>query len=337
MIPNKSRKLGMSKIGSTANSIYQRFRRYYYAFKRPAVWLPVSLGREISGGQFYVLSSLKLFAAPSRKQAMALQRTLSQRERDLELYCEIFRILEVTEDDVIVDIGANIGYSTLAFQKAFSIVIQGRTGKQLLKNSWVDVFKTSPKFILVEPNPRNFRFIDFNLRMISSKKWLLLPFGLGGKTGVRVAGIDSGYALRGRKVFTNSGLLSFSGKNNFKPGTQINLPVIDGKTFLEILKEKPIRVRFCKIDTEGMELEILEILNTWFAAGRTVFQIEVNPLYADQSFKQGVLNLCNKYNYCILVEGDSYLTGSMEWYLVPISLRDIFLRKTLFIEHNRIY
>lgn len=327
--------MGISKIGRTANFIYQRFRNFYYAFKRPAVWLPVSLGREIRrGGQFYVLSSLKLFAAPSRKQAMALLRTIS--ERELELYCEIFRILEVTEDDVIVDIGANIGYSTLAFQKAFGIVTQGRTGKKILKSSQIEVFKSSPNFILVEPNPRNFPFIDFNLRMINNKNWLLLPFGLGGETGVRVAGIDSDYSWRGSKVFTNSGLLSFSKKSNFQPGTQINLPVIDGKTFLEILKEMPTRVRFCKIDTEGMELEILEILNSWFATGSTVFQIEVNPLYTDKSFKQDVLNLCNKYNYCILVEGDSYLTSSMEWFLVPISLRNLFLRNTLFIEHNRV-
>lgn len=265
---------------------------------------------------------------------MALLRTISDRE--LELYCEIFRILEVTEDDVIVDIGANIGYSTLAFQKAFGIITRGRTGKQILKSNQIEVFKSSPNFILVEPNPRNFPFIDFNLRMINNKNWLLLPFALGGETGVRVAGIDSGYSWRGSKVFTNSGLLSFSKKNDFQPGTQINLPVIDGKTFLEILKEKTSRVRFCKIDTEGMELEILKILNTWFAKGRTVFQIEVNPLYTDKSFKHDLQNQCNKYNYCILVEGDSYLTGSMEWFLVPTSLREIFLRNTLFIEHSTV-
>ena len=326
--------MGISKIGITANFFYQRFRSYYHAFKVPSVWLPVALGREIGEGQFYVLSSMKLFAAPSRKQAIALVRTLS--EKELKLYCQIFQILEVTENDVIVDIGANIGYSTLVFQKAFSRLAQDRTGKQQIGNSLIQAFKSSPKFILVEPNPRNFRFIYFNLRMISGNKWLLLPFGLGKETRVRTAGIDSGYSWRGSKVFANSGLLSFRQINSFKHGTQINLPVIDGKTFLDLLKEDPIRVRFCKIDTEGMEFEILEILETWFASGRTIFQIEVNPLFADQTFKQNVLNLCTKNNYCVLVESDSGLTGSMEWYLVPINLSKLFLRDSFFIEYNSV-
>ena len=85
-----------------------------------------------------------------------------------------------------------------------------------------------------------------------------------------------------------------------------------------------------------MEFEILEILETLFASGRTIFQIEVNPLFADQTFKQNVLNLCTKNNYCVLVESDSGLTGSMEWYLVPINLSKLFLRDSFFIEYNSV-
>jgi FkbM family methyltransferase len=267
---------------------------------------------------------MRLFAAPSRKQGMALSRSIDNGE--VRLYYQIFKSLNISHDDVIVDIGANIGYSTLAFQRAFSILDQDHQDKK--KNSKIFLrlrrskLSTLPKFILVEPNPKNFQFIFFNLRMINNKKWNLLPFGLGKETKICTAGIDIGYSTRGSKIFSNSGLMSFRNKVGFEPNSSSELLLVNGETFLNLIKDEANQVRFCKIDTEGMELEILEMLESWFVLGKTMFQIEVNPLYADQSFKKSILNLCSRNNYCILVEEDADFTGSMERYLVPLNLQE---------------
>jgi FkbM family methyltransferase len=292
----------------------------YYGLRKPAVWFPASFEGQ---GCFYVLSGMKLFSAPSRKQGMALLRSMGNEE--VQLYYQIFKSLNISHDNIIVDIGANIGYSTLAFQRAFSILNQDhldkkKNGKNFLRKGRSEL-SASPKFILVEPNPKNFQFIYFNLRMINNKKWLLLPFGLGKETKICTAGIDIGYSTRGSKIFSNSGLMSFHNKVGFEPNSTSELLLVNGETFLNLIKDEANQVRFCKIDTEGMELEILEMLESWFVLGKTIFQIEVNPLYTDQSFKESILNLCSRNNYCILVEEDAGFTGSMERYLVPLSLQ----------------
>jgi hypothetical protein len=145
----------------------------YYGLRKPAVWFPASFEGQ---GCFYVLSGMKFFSAPSRKQGMALLRSMDNDE--VQLYYQIFKSLNLSHDNVVVDIGANIGYSTLAFQRAFSILNQDhldkkKTGKIFLREERSEL-STSPKFILVEPNPKNFQFIYFNLRMINKKKWKLL-------------------------------------------------------------------------------------------------------------------------------------------------------------------
>jgi FkbM family methyltransferase len=266
---------------------------------------------------------MKLFSAPSRKQGMALLRSMGNDE--VQLYCQIFQSLNLQHDNVIVDIGANIGYSTLAFQKAFSILNQDKLYEKKYRKIFLreeqSELGTSPKFILVEPNPKNFQFIYFNLRMINKNKWNLLPFGLGKETKICTAGIDIGYSMRGRKTFSNSGLVSFRNKVGFEPSTSSELLLVNGEIFLNLIKDEANQVRFCKIDTEGMELEILEMLESWFVLGKTIFQIEVNPLYTDQSFKESILNLCSRNKYCILVEEDAGFTGSLERYLVPLSLQ----------------
>lgn len=125
-------------------------------------------------------------------------------------------MLEFDSQSLIIDIGANIGYTAMAFSQALE-----SEGK-------------SAKMILVEPNWKNFPFLNFNLRKLKLENWSLLPFGVSNRLGFKQSGILESYSWRGKVAFQNTGLMSFS-NHAVKSNTIINLPVVDFQTFQAFL------------------------------------------------------------------------------------------------------
>jgi FkbM family methyltransferase len=237
----------------------------------------------------------KIFYAPSKKQIGALREMFT---RSVQAY---YRNLfsEIDADRMfIVDVGANIGYSSAAYNFALSAI--GRSGQ----------------FLLVEPNPINFPFISRNLEGV--KNWNLLPVGLSSASGFLSGGIPAHNKYRGHRFSKNTGLLTLRDDVEVTSGTGITLAVIDTESFQKFFPN-PSAIGFCKIDIEGGELLVLNSLESWFEAG-VVFEIEVNPFYFSSADRQKLENLIDRVGYQALTATPEERSRNANWLLVPQSM-----------------
>lgn len=251
------------------------------------------------------LSGLGTLIAPSRKQIAALRRTL--RESELDFYEKLFTMCIRNQYDVILDIGANIGYTSLAYFRVLS--------KLGLTN----------KVFLVEPNRSNFFYLDYNLRGTSPRSWSLLPFGFSDNSGFEQGGIPIRALSRGRNVFKNSGLVTTHDKQ-IQRGTEVELPMLSldvGESFLKGRDPSSQIPVFCKIDVEGGEVSILQQCSDWMSRQATIFQIEVNPSYI--STLTEVEKLCEKHDYGLEPRARISKGGVYELFLYPRRLENEIL------------
>lgn len=186
---------------------------------------------------------------------------------------DVYYPYEPKSDDVVIDVGAHMGFFTLKIAK--------------------DV----KKVVAVEPDPVNFKFLAFNVRLNNVEDRVILHnLALGERDGQ--AFLDrSGYGFGRSKITT--------GKTDYltKIKTVDNLISEDG---LE-------RVDLIKIDTEGSELEILE------GAKETLQGYKPDLLLAAYHFNQEHLTLADylrKYGYNIFCyRVPLFLSSSKEVYL----------------------
>ena len=238
-----------------------------------------------------------LLAAPSKRQMGAMRSALHRHQ--IAHYSLLFGYCFREGRDVIVDVGANIGYSALAFAKAAKIA-----------------GNTLPRQILVEPNSRNFPFIRRNLKTV--KGWDLLPLGLGRQTGFLRAGIPAYNRYRGTRIFMNTGLVTVRPDVDILPSTSISLPIVEVEVLLAFAP-RPTEIAFCKIDVEGGELDVLQGLATWFKA-KVIFEIEVNPLYQSSDDVNQIISLLESHGYSALSNAGTKETQTSNWLLVPNEL-----------------
>lgn len=211
-------------------------------------------------------------------------------------------MLEFDSQSLIIDIGANIGYTAMAFSQALE-----SEGK-------------SAKMILVEPNWKNFPFLNFNLRKLKLENWSLLPFGVSTRLGFKQAGILESYSWRGNSAFHNTGLVSFA-NHAMRSNTLMNLPLVDVPTFQAFLgpegsAEAPPPL-FCKIDIEGGEYDFLQASSDWFESNSTVFQVEINPIFENS---RKIVDFAEQYEDVAIPRGETSATH--ELLLFPKHLRE---------------
>lgn len=280
---------------SVHNKVYQWLRRRYFSSKIPA--LPLTLV-PTPAWFTYVRKERERpmwLAAPSKKQIGALRRTLMS---EISLFERLFRVIS-SGSGHFVDVGANIGYSTLM---------------------WADVHKrfqqkTTITYSCIEPNIRNLPFLEFNLRNLSNV--MIFPFALGGgSSSFLTGGISMSYGHRGRSVFRNTGLFSFHGKGELASASKKSAPMVSAKVFLEFFEAET--VAFCKIDIEGGELNFLFNAERWFKEG-VVFQVEINSQYFTEADWGDLENWLIRFDYCV-IEPPNFSPESQK-----NLLRDVFL------------
>lgn len=132
--------------------------------------------------------------------------------------------LHIKEGDVVVDVGANIGYYTLLFAK-----LVGPSGK-------VYAF---------EPHPENFQILKKNILENGYRNVILEKKAVSSKNGIEKLYIDKDMATR------HSFLKSFVTTSKFVEVDTITLDSYFGKK----------KVDFVKIDVEGYEFQVLKGMN----------------------------------------------------------------------------
>ena len=223
--------------------------------------------------------------------------------RELEFYSMLFRSIDLGEErTVLLDVGANVGYSSMKFDAASHV--------------WK---KFRPSLICVEPNYRNFPYLVRNLNKVDG--WGLLPFALHSRNGFLPGGVPERYRYRGRLAFRNSGLFSTVEGITFNADTAALVPALHASVLREFVGKR--RVAFCKIDIEGSEMIFLRDAGDWLFGGSAIIQMEMNPAFQSPSTDSELRNIVQTQNYEVLVAPDADLTANHERFLVPMEVSEL--------------
>lgn len=256
----------------------------------------------IPGLGFPVFTRNLVFFSPTRVQARALHRSLSSEE--LERTNQLFSVIPHGRD-VIIDVGANIGYSTAQYRLACS---RGQSRPL--------------SFLLVEPNLQNLRFLTHNLNQVfgaeGRSQWDLLPVALTGATGFLPAGIPEAYSTRPGDGPKNTGLLTFASGREMIPESAQSFPVVHAAILSEFVNYE--EVGLCKIDIEGGEIEFLEAVGDCFFQSDIIVEIEVNPLYMTNVETQALVEILRQHRYTMLAPESFEWGNRADVLLVPAKL-----------------
>lgn len=237
--------------------------------------------------------------SPTRTQLGAARRELSP--SNIRFYSRMFRVIR-RDRTAIIDVGANLGYTTLVFQKS-SEEIPGYAHTH---------------YYLVEPNPSNQYFLTKNLRNVPNVH--ILPVGIG--TGWEWAkfGVPAHYKSRGRDGSANTGLLTMH-HSDFLPDSTLTLPVLPLGSLLPLFGNLS-NVFFVKCDIEGEELKFLEQAGPLLME-EAVIEFEFNPRYVRHRELRNLTSRLRDSNYRTLsrakIESPSQM-GLTNLFLVPAAL-----------------
>ena len=148
----------------------------------------------------------------------------------------------VNKGDVVIDIGANIGYYTLMFAK-----LVGDTGK----------------IYSFEPDPRNFLILEKNIQINGYNNVILEKKAVSNKLGKSTLYVNENSA----------------GSSMHKPNNVVNQIYVDLITLDNYFEVNAITPDFIKIDIEGYELNALKGMESILqSSDKTKIMIEYNPL-----------------------------------------------------------
>ena len=148
----------------------------------------------------------------------------------------------VNKGDVVIDIGANIGYYTLMFAK-----LVGDTGK----------------IYSFEPDPRNFLILEKNIQINGYNNVILEKKAVSNKLGKSTLYVNENSA----------------GSSMHKPNNVVNQIYVDLITLDNYFEVNTITPDFIKIDIEGYELNALKGMESILqSSDKTKIMIEYNPL-----------------------------------------------------------
>lgn len=153
---------------------------------------------------------------------------------------QLFRSL-VRQSDTVLDIGANIGCTTILFADIAQIVHS------------------------FEPSPSTFAFLQKNIKNANAQNVFLNNVGLGREAGE----FELTFASDNRSGGFVSNKLNASDGHNVE-----RIRIVQGDSYLESAGIK--EVNFIKIDVEGFEKEVIEGLQKTIQRCRPVIALELN-------------------------------------------------------------
>ena len=156
-----------------------------------------------------------------------------------------FAINAIKKGDVVLDVGANIGYYTLIFAKIVG------------ENGHVFAF---------EPEPSNFDLLKKNVMVNNYRNTSLEKIAISNKNGNTKLYLNKANAGEHRIYLSNTA------KNNF-----LN---VEMKTLDEYFKNNSIRdkISFIKMDVEGSEIGVIKGMNSILENKKLTIMLEFDPV-----------------------------------------------------------
>lgn len=175
---------------------------------------------------------------------------------------------QINENDIVIDIGAHIGYYTLVMAK-----LVGKNGK---------VFA-------FEPNPLNFGILQKNIESNGYFNVVLDNKAVSNKNGKTDLYLCEG----------NSGMHRIHPSEYCKDKIQVDVIKLNDYLSVDIIK----KIRLIKIDAEGTELEVLEGLSEALKNSQINIFMEFVPKHIAEhgSKPYEVLKFLDKYNFKIFI------------------------------------
>lgn len=241
-----------------------------------------------------------ILASPTKRQLNAFKRTIEDKKKFFSTIAEETKSLE---GNVIVDIGANLGYWSMAFNK---------------------YFRREKIIFAIEPDKRNVNFLSYNLK--NEKNIMIIQAGVGSKNEIKTFGIPDFQKLRKGEQGVNTGNISIY-HNNSNSNDKIKIVELD--SLLSLFFSKNDRVLIIKIDVEGHEMEVVKGMKNTIDEATPVVILEINP--NTQKLAKYNLNELLKYfekykcyipkNINFIIDDKGMPSHSMNMILTPIKFK----------------
>ena len=185
--------------------------------------------------EFVIIDGNKMFLDEKDSLLLSINKIYEKNETN-------FVKDSVNKGDIVIDIGANIGYYTLMFAK-----LVGDTGK----------------IYSFEPDPRNFLILEKNIQINGYNNIILEKKAVSNKLGKSILYVNENSA----------------GSSMHKPNNVVNQIDVDLITLDNYFEVNSITPDFIKIDIEGYELNALKGMESILqSSDKTKIMIEYNPL-----------------------------------------------------------
>lgn len=241
-----------------------------------------------------------ILASPTKRQLNAFKRTIEDKKKFFSTIAEETKSLE---GNVIVDIGANLGYWSMAFNK---------------------YFRREKIIFAIEPDKRNVNFLSYNLK--NETNIMIIQAGVGSKNEIKTFGIPDFQKLRKGEQGVNTGNISIY-HNNSNSNDKIKIVELD--SLLSLFFSKNDRVLIIKIDVEGHEMEVVKGMKSTIDKATPVVILEINP--NTQKLAKYDLNDLLKYfekykcyipkNINFIIDDKGMPSHSMNMILTPIKFK----------------
>ena len=255
------------KLKSVLKKYFLKLRSKYYNFNNISQIIRRAEDRVYS---FKELKSKNLVFAPTYCQLNAMFRDIYLRRN---FFQKLNKTLLEVEANIILDIGANIGYYSLACA----------------------TFCQNKEIISFEPSIKNIGFAGMNLRNHANVS--LYNFGLSNRFGRFDLKIPDYASKRKGENALNTGLFSAIG-NETQNGARF-LPL---DKFSDVIKLEKKNIGWIKIDVEGFELNVLEGMEEILLKSSSFLEIEINIntlKLAEISFRE-ILDFLERFEYIAL-------------------------------------
>ena len=185
--------------------------------------------------EFVIIDGNKMFLDEKDSLLLSINKIYEKNETN-------FVKDSVNKGDIVIDIGANIGYYTLMFAK-----LVGDTGK----------------IYSFEPDPRNFLILEKNIQINGYNNIILEKKAVSNKLGKATLYVNENSA----------------GSSMHKPNNVVDQIYVDLITLDNYFEVNAITPDFIKIDIEGYELNALKGMESILqSSDKTKIMIEYNPL-----------------------------------------------------------
>lgn len=259
-------------------------------------------------GKYYFFYK-KWFASPSLRQAKVLKSYVTQNKhyKKREVSSSYFLSKIKSSNPIILDIGANLGYSAYHYSKFLKSVGKGSC-------------------LSFEPVSNNFSDLIFNFGHVINIFFFRL--GLGNETKKIIIGIPSSTNLSDE---INTGL--YSSKNIHKDGFQEECHVVTVDSILKTFSENQtdLNLEYIKIDVEGSELDVVKGAKATLLLHNPVVQIEYNTRANDENNFKDILNNFKHLNYHPYIESGTITKNGYEVYFISSEVLDNYNKDNFFL------